>query len=88
MTCRIEVWYNVNMSPDTKKLLDRISSWPEEDQDELAEIAAEIEARRTGIYKLSDDERAAVRKGMDAARRGDFAPDSEMEEFYQLHRKA
>ena len=65
-----------------------MSSWPQDDQDELAAIAAEIEARRTGVYRLSDDERAAVRKGMDAARRGDFAPDHEMEEFYQLHRKA
>jgi predicted transcriptional regulator len=76
------------MSPDTKKLLERVSSWPKDDQDELAEIVAEIEARRTGIYRLSDDERAAVRKGMDAARRGDFTPDTEMEDFYNLHRKA
>ena len=78
------MWYNFTMSPDTRKLLERVTSWP---QDELAEVAAEIEARRTGIYRLSDDERAAVRKGMDAARRGEFVPDSEMEEFYRLHRK-
>jgi hypothetical protein len=76
------------MSPDTRKLLERVASWPQEDQQELAEVAAEIEARRTGIYHLSDDERAAVRKGMDAATRGDFVPDAEMEEFYRLHRKA
>ncbi len=76
------------MSPDAKKLLERVASWPQEDQEELADVAAEIEARRTGIYRLSDDERTAVRRGMDAARRGEFAPDSEMEEFYQLHRKA
>ncbi len=83
------VWYDANMSPDTKKLLERVSAWPSEDQDELAEIAAEIEARRSGVvYQLSDDERAAVRKGMDAARRGDFAPEGEMQEFYALHRKA
>lgn len=76
------------MSPDAKKLLQRVSFWPQEDQDELAEVAAEIEARRTGVYQLSDDERVAVRAGMDAARRGDFAPDNEMEEFHSLHRKA
>jgi predicted transcriptional regulator len=76
------------MSPDTRKLLERVASWPQEDQDELAEIAAEIEARRTGIYRLSDDERAAVRAGMDAARRGEFVPDEDMEAFYRLHSKA
>jgi len=75
------------MQPDTKKLLERVASWPQEDQEELVEIAAEIEARRAGIYHLSDEERAAVRKGMDAARRGEFVPDTEMEEFYRLYRK-
>jgi hypothetical protein len=76
------------MNADTKKLLDRVASWPQEDQDELAEVAAEIEARRTGVYRLSDDERAAVRKGMEAARRGDFVPDAEMDAYYKRHRGA
>jgi len=48
------------MNTDTKKLLERVASWPQEDQDELAEVAAEIEARRAGTYRLSDDEGAAV----------------------------
>ena len=65
-----------------------MSSWPQEDQDELAEVAAEIEARRAGIYRLSDEERAAVRKGMEAARRGDFVPDAEMDAYYKRHRGA
>lgn len=68
-------------------MLEQVASWPKEDQEELAELAREIESRRTGIYRLSDDERAAVRAGMDAARRGDFAPEDEMEEFYKLHRR-
>jgi predicted transcriptional regulator len=38
------------------------------------------------VYRLSDEERASVGAGMDAARRGDFASDEEVEEFYQLHR--
>jgi predicted transcriptional regulator len=74
------------MSPGTKSLLEQVQSWPEEDQEELADVAREIESRRTGIYRLSDEERAAVRDGMDAARRGDFVPDHEMEEFYKLRR--
>ena len=76
------------MSPGTKSLLEQVASWPIEDQEELAEVAREIESRRTGVYRLSDDERTAVRKGMDAARRGDFAPEDEMDEFYRLHRNA
>ena len=61
------------MSPGTKTLLEQVQSWPEEDQEELAEVARESESRRSGVYRLSDEERIAVRAGMDAARRGRFA---------------
>jgi predicted transcriptional regulator len=40
----------------------------------LAEYAREIEARRTGIYKMSDDECAAARRGLALADRGEFVP--------------
>jgi hypothetical protein len=76
------------MSPGTKTLLEQVQSWPIEDQEELADVAREIESRRTGVYRLSDEERTAVRAGMDDARRGDFATEEEIEEFYQLHRRA
>jgi predicted transcriptional regulator len=76
------------MSPGTKALLEQVQSWPEEDQEELAEIAREIESRRSGVYRLSDDERASVRAGMDDARRGDFASEEEIEAFYRLHHRA
>ena len=75
------------MNTDTKKLLERVASWPQEDQDELVEVAAEIEARRADMYRLSDEERAAVRQGMEAARCRDFVPDTEMEAYYNRHRE-
>jgi predicted transcriptional regulator len=75
------------MTTGTKKLFEKIQSWPPEDQEELVEVAREIEARRTGLYLLSDEERFAVREGLDAAKHGEFAPDEEMEEFYRLHRR-
>jgi predicted transcriptional regulator len=76
------------MSPASKAVLERIQSWPIEDQEELAEFALEIESRRSGVYRLSEGERTAVRAGMEAARRGDFATEEEIEAFYQLHRRA
>jgi predicted transcriptional regulator len=75
------------MSPGTRTLLERVQTWPEEDQEELANVAREIESRRSGVYRLSDEERTAVRAGMDAARRGDFVPEEELDEFYRLHRR-
>jgi hypothetical protein len=76
------------MSPKTKALLEQVQSWPEEDQEELADFAREIESRRSGVYRLSDEERVAVRAGLDAARRGDFASDDEIEALYRLHDRA
>jgi predicted transcriptional regulator len=75
------------MNSGTRTLLERVETWPEEDQEELADVAREIESRRSGVYRLSDEERTAVRAGMDAARRGDFVPDDEMDEFYRLHHR-
>jgi predicted transcriptional regulator len=64
-------------------VLDKIRSWPEEDQAELAEIAREIEARRTGTYVMTDEERAAVREGVEEAKRGEFVPDADMAAFWR-----
>jgi hypothetical protein len=75
------------MSPASKAVLERVQSWPIEDQEELAEFALEIESRRSGVYRLSEEERTAVRAGKEAARRGDFATEEEIEAFYQLHRR-
>ena len=58
-----------------KDVMEHAATWPREDQDELAEYAREIEARRTGIYTMSDDERMAVAKGLDQANRREFVTD-------------
>jgi hypothetical protein len=71
------------MSPTAKNLLDRVSSWPEEDLQELEDYARVIEARRTGVYVMSDDERAAVMRGLEQARRGEFVSDEDVEAFWK-----
>jgi predicted nucleotidyltransferase len=63
------------MKKTLRDLLAHAETWPREDQDELAEYAREIEARRTGIYRMSDDERAAVNQGMAEADQGKFVSD-------------
>ena len=67
--------YLVGMSPIVKAFLERVASWPEEDQEELAEVAREIEARRKGVYRLSEAERQGVEKGLRAMREGRYASD-------------
>jgi hypothetical protein len=57
--------------------LDRVRSWPQEDQQELVECARDIETHRTGVYVLNEEERAAIE---DAERSG-VVPEEEMEAF-------
>ena len=64
-------------------ILEDIRSRPQEDQEELVEVAREILARRTGVYVMNDEERAAVREGLEQARRGEFVPDDEMDSFWK-----
>ena len=66
-------------------VLNSVRSWPQEDQEELVELAREIEARRTGIYVMNDEERAAVREGSEQAVRGEFVPDDEMNAFWKKY---
>jgi len=65
-----------------KAVLGSVHTWPEEDQEELAELAREIEARRTGIYVMTDDEREAVRRGQ----LSDIASEEEVATFWRSHR--
>jgi hypothetical protein len=62
-------------------VLQRAETWPQEDQEALAEYARELEARRTGVYRLTADERGAI----DRARQGDYVPDDEMEAYWKRH---
>jgi hypothetical protein len=69
------------MSPNAKEMLRHVESWPAEDQEELAEVAREIEARRKGVYELAADERAAV----EDARKSGFASDKDVMAFWKRH---
>ena len=72
------------MSPSTKKLLEQVESWPPGDQDELAEYAQGIEARRTGVYRAS----AAKLEVLDEAERSGVATDEEVEAAFRTFRRS
>jgi hypothetical protein len=75
--------YNLGMSPVTKQLMERVASWPEEDQEELAEIARQIEARRTGVYRATTEELRAL----DEADRSGIASEEEVEAAFRSFRR-
>jgi hypothetical protein len=71
------------MTTAAKQVLERVASWPEEDQEELAEIAREIEARRSGVYEPTPDEEAAIRQGLAELDRGEWVSEDEMRTFWK-----
>ena len=71
------------MSSQLKELLERVASWPQEDQDELAEIAAGIEARRSGVYQPTPEEDEAIREGLAELERGEWVGEQEMRGFWK-----
>jgi hypothetical protein len=83
VTCRTNaMWYNARMAAMTKKLLQQLESWPEEDQQELAEYARDIEARRTGVYHATPEELQAI----DEAERSGMASEEEVEAAFRSFR--
>src|SRR3978361_785405 len=75
------------MTKTLRDLLAHAETWPREDQDELAECAREIEARRSGLYRMSDDERAAVNQGLAEADQGRFVSDDLIAKADKRHDK-
>jgi hypothetical protein len=57
----------------------QVRSWPEADQEELAEVAREIEARRTGQYRTTPEEREAI----ELARQSSLVSEDELDAFWK-----
>lgn len=73
---------------ELKGILDRIGAWPQDAQEELVRSIAEIEARYTNVYRLDDDEQAALKRSGDDMRAGRFASDEEVAQVFDRYRRS
>jgi hypothetical protein len=76
------------MNTKLRKILEQANSWPQQDQEELAEFAREIEARRTGIYHASDEELEAIDEALGQVARGEIASKEDVEAAFAKFRRA
>jgi len=76
------------MTINLKKVLTRAESWSEQDREELAQVALEIEARRHGVYHASADELRAIDEALAAVSKGEIASDEEVEAIFAKYRRA
>jgi hypothetical protein len=67
-------------------LLERVSTWPEEAQEEFVRSVATIENKHLGAYRLNDAEREAVRRGLIEMREGRLASDSAVAAVFNRYR--
>jgi len=67
-------------------LLERVSTWPDEAQEEFVRSIAEIENKHLGLYRLSEDERNAVRRGLSEMRERKLASDDAVAAVFNRYR--
>lgn len=60
-------------------ILERVETWPEAAQQQLAEIALEIEQDLSGTYRATSEERAGIERGLSDVRAGRFATEEQVE---------
>jgi hypothetical protein len=72
------------MVKELVEVLKKAETWPREDQEELAEYAREIEARRSGVYRATPEELQAI----DEAERSGVASQADVEAAFRAFRRA
>ena len=85
-----EMWYAVHMTAQIlKDMVKRAETWPPEVQEELAEIAREMDdALKGGMYHATPEELAGIERGLKAANEGRFASDADMAALFEKYRPA
>jgi len=76
------------MTQSTRDILNRIEAWPQEDQEELAEVARDIEARRSGVYHATAEELDAIDEALGQVARGEVASREGIEAAFAKFRHA
>jgi hypothetical protein len=74
------------MTINLKNVLARAETWSEQDQEELAQLALEIEARRHGLCHASTEELKAIDEALAAVARGEIASDKEVDAVFAKSR--
>jgi hypothetical protein len=76
------------MSPKLKDVLRRAEAWPEWAQDDLAELAHEIDQEvRAGTYRATRDELRKIDEARASVHRGEVATEADVHAVFTKHRR-
>lgn len=74
------------MTVNLKKVLQLAETWSEEDREELAQLALEIEARHRGVYHATPEELKDIDEALAELARGELASEKEVEAIFAKYR--
>ena len=75
------------MTKTLKAVLERAATWPEWAQDDLAQLALEIDQEvSAGTYRATREELIKIDEALAAVRRGEVASADEVEAVFAKHR--
>jgi len=66
-----------------KSVLDRVLTWPQERQQDAADMLLMLEAQEGEFYHPSDDEWDAIQEGMEDVGRGEVSTREEIEQVFK-----
>ena len=71
------------MSKLFEQAIAKARTLPEEEQDALGAVLLTMTEAEGGTVQLDDETRAAIREGLDQARRGEFVPEEEIQALWK-----
>jgi predicted transcriptional regulator len=74
------------MNAKLKDIMERVGDWPEEAQEQALELLLALEQEYAEPYELSDEDMAAIDRGLEDARQGRFATDEQIEALFKRYR--
>jgi predicted transcriptional regulator len=76
------------MNARLKDILERVQSWPEAAQEHAIDLLLALEREYSGPYRATDEELAAIDRGLRDAAEGRFASEAEVEAVFAKHRRS
>ena len=76
------------MNARLKDILERVQSWPEAAQENAVDLLLALEREYAEPYQATDEERAAIDRGLRDVAEGRFATDAEVEAVFAKHRRS
>jgi predicted transcriptional regulator len=74
------------MNAKLKDILERAQSWPEPWQEYAADVLQALEQELSDPYELTEEDKAAIERGLEDARQGRFASDAQVKELFDRYR--